>query len=91
LEQNMTTIGIRELRSQASRLIRLVRDKGESGEVTYHGKVVARLVPVRPESGTNPQAWADLDKLAEEIGKAWQGTPNAILAVREGRRNYDAG
>lgn len=87
----MTIIGIRELRSQASRLIRLVREKGESVDVTYHGKVVARLVPVKRESEPNPQAWADLDQLAAEIGKAWQGTPDAVHAVREGRRDYDAG
>lgn len=87
----MTIIGIRELRSQASKLIRLVREKGESVDVSYHGKVVARLVPVRPESEPNPQAWADLDQLAVEIGKAWQGAPDATLAVREGRRDYDAG
>ncbi len=87
----MTVIGIRELRSQASKLIRLVREKGESVDVTYHGKVVARLVPVGPESEPSPQAWADLDQLAVEIGKAWQGAPDAALAVREGRRGYDAG
>lgn len=40
----MTSIGIRELRQNASRYIRLVK-AGESVEVTERGRLVARLVP----------------------------------------------
>jgi prevent-host-death family protein len=42
----MTTIGVRELRQNASRYLELVA-AGESIEVTSHGKPVAMLVPVK--------------------------------------------
>jgi prevent-host-death family protein len=41
----MKTIGVRELKQHTSRIIRSVREDGESFEVTYHGKVVARITP----------------------------------------------
>lgn len=82
----MTIVGIRELRAQASQLIRLVQEKGETIDVTYHGKVVARLVPVNPSRERNDQAWTDLDRLAAEIGQAWQGSPNALHTIHEERR-----
>lgn len=82
----MTVVGIRELRAQASQLIRLIQEKGETVDVTYHGKVVARLVPVSPSRKMTDQAWTDLDRLAAEIGRAWQGSPNAVHAIREERR-----
>lgn len=44
----MTTIGIRELRQNASRYIDLVK-AGECVEVTERGKPVARLVPITDE------------------------------------------
>lgn len=46
----MRAIGIRELRQQASRYLRDVQ-RGETIEVTDHGRPVARLVPVPRETG----------------------------------------
>lgn len=46
----MTSIGIRDLKNNLSRIIRLVTE-GVSVDVTDHGNVVARLTPpVRDES-----------------------------------------
>ena len=44
----MRTIGIRELRQQASRHLRAVQ-AGETIQVTDRGKPVAMIVPVKPE------------------------------------------
>ncbi|MGO9560270.1 MAG: type II toxin-antitoxin system Phd/YefM family antitoxin [Acidimicrobiales bacterium] len=44
----MTTVGIRELRQRASELLRLV-EKGETVEITDHGRPVALLGPL-PEA-----------------------------------------
>ncbi len=44
----MVTIGIRELKQQTSKILRRVREDGETIEITYHGETVARLVPVNP-------------------------------------------
>lgn len=46
----MRTIGIRELRQQASRYLRDVQ-RGETIEVTDRGRPVARLVPVPRDDG----------------------------------------
>lgn len=85
----MTSIGVRQLKEQASQILRQVREEGASYEVTYHGRVVARLVPVnQPEVADDEMAavWADLDQLAAEIGKTWPDDVSAVEAVSEGRR-----
>ena len=45
----MRTIGIRELRQNASRYLRLVRG-GEVVQITDRGEPVARLVPIEDEA-----------------------------------------
>jgi prevent-host-death family protein len=61
------TVGVRELRQRATEIVRQVRVKGVAVQITYRGKVVARLVPV-PEnlapSKESPAVWTDLDQLA---------------------------
>ena len=42
----MKSIGVRELRQRASEFLREV-ERGEVVEVTAHGRLVARLVPVK--------------------------------------------
>jgi len=58
----MATIGVRELKQHASQVLRRVRERGEEIEVTHHGRVVARLVPVeRQRSRQSPSAaWSPL-------------------------------
>jgi prevent-host-death family protein len=46
----MRSIGVRELRQQASRYLREV-ERGDPIEVTDHGRPVARLVPIPRSSG----------------------------------------
>jgi len=83
----MVTVGIRELKQQASELVRMVRETGDEVQVTYHGKVVALLIPVEK---TAPQdeapAWVELDNLAAEIGARWPKGLSAAQAVSEARR-----
>jgi prevent-host-death family protein len=84
------TIGVRELRARASRILRRVREKRETVEVTYRGQVIARIVPVVPPAEaaqTLSAVWADIDQLAGEIGRHWKPkTKSAAEAVSEGRR-----
>ncbi|MHB1739760.1 MAG: type II toxin-antitoxin system Phd/YefM family antitoxin [Actinomycetes bacterium] len=58
----MTTVGLRELRQQASELVRRV-EQGEEVTVTVAGRPSARLVPIAP------QAWRCYADLAE----VWTG------------------
>jgi prevent-host-death family protein len=82
----MVTVGIRELKQQASELIRRVRESGDEIRVTYHGKVVAHILPVAPSLEETGRAWDELDRLAKEIGKRWPEGVSAAQAVSEGRR-----
>jgi prevent-host-death family protein len=86
----MRSVGIRELRERTSEIIRWVRDEGQEVEVTYYGRVVARLVPAGPKlpdvQDTSP-VWADLDRLAAEIGARWPQGITAAEAVAEDRRD----
>ena len=63
----MRSIGIRELRQNASRYLREVKG-GETVEVTSRGEPVARLVPIPPAEST-------YDRLVAE-GRIIPGTQN---------------
>jgi prevent-host-death family protein len=81
------SVGIRELKQDASRILRRVRETGGEVAVTVRGEVVARLVHVatpRPRRGRSP--WTQLDALAREIGRSWPKGTTAAEAVREQRR-----
>ncbi len=88
--RNVQSVGVRELRARATEIVRKVRTRGVTIEITYRGKVVARLVPVREAArGTTPSSeiWTSLDELAAEIGAHWSNNVSAVDAVREGRRD----
>ena len=85
----MSEVGIRELKANASELVRRVREEGEIIDITYYGEVVARMIPAKRAKTTAEELerlWADMDKLAEEVSAKWSGSPSAVDAVREGRR-----
>ena len=86
----MPAIGVRELKERASQVLRRVRERGEEIEITHHGRVVARLIPVSRER-RRPRAsaatWSTLDRLAREIGARWPKGRSAAAAGREGRRD----
>ena len=84
----MSAIGIRDLKANTSQIVRRVREKGETIDVTYHGEVVARLIPVkRPQPKKEEGAvWTDLEQLAAEIGLAWPADVSAVEAIWDVRR-----
>jgi prevent-host-death family protein len=88
----MVTVGIRELKQQASELIRLVRETGGQVQVTYHGKVVALLVPVNPATDAQAEkhAWDALDNLAAEITPAGPGGPGGPGRLKRRMSRIDA-
>ena len=86
----MRTVGVRELKASASRLLKRVRERGDEIQITYRGRVVARIVPVvtrRTSERLDRGVWADLDRLAVEIGTRWPKGVTAATAVAEGRRD----
>jgi prevent-host-death family protein len=90
LEIAMSLIGIRELKEHTSEVLRRVREHGETVDVTYRGRVVARLIPVnqpQPSEDDLNALWADMDRLAAEIGMHWPGGVSAVEAVDDVRRS----
>ncbi|MBM2811098.1 MAG: Antitoxin [Chloroflexi bacterium] len=88
----MEKIGVRELKALGSEIVRRVREDGAAYEVTYHGRVVARLVPVQGEArdSMSDAEWeAECDALVDEIAKASPaGGVSAVDLVREQRREF---
>lgn len=85
----MRSVGIRELKERTSQILRQVREDGKEIQVTYHGRVVAHLVPAAPPhpAPTDLAAvWTDLDRLAAEIDARWPAGVAAVEVVSEGRR-----
>jgi prevent-host-death family protein len=84
----METIGVRQLKAQATEILRRVREEGTAFEITYRGRAVARLVPVtQPATEQSVEAFLDhLDRTADEIGRHWPQGVSAVEAVREVRR-----
>jgi prevent-host-death family protein len=85
----MTRVGIRELKQHTSKILRRVREEGETIDVTYRGEVVARLIPAKPRKPSAEELeslWKSMDELAAEIGAKWTGSPSAVDAVGEVRR-----
>jgi antitoxin (DNA-binding transcriptional repressor) of toxin-antitoxin stability system len=84
------SVGVRELRQHATEIVRQVRVKRATIQITYRGKVIAQLMPVHeplPSPKENAAVWTDLDRLATEIGARWPKHVSAVAAVREGRRD----
>ena len=85
----MRSVGVRELKEQTTRILRAVRERGEEIEVTYRGRAVAILVPLRRSARAARRGravWSDMDRLAREIGARWPKGVSAVDAVRDARR-----
>lgn len=86
----MTQIGVRELKQKTSEVLRRVREEHATYDVTYRGRVVARLVPVvekkRMTEEEEDRFWEEVDELAKEVSKYWPDGVSAVDAVREQRR-----
>jgi prevent-host-death family protein len=86
----MLSVGVRELKANTSGVLRRVRDRGETVEVTHRGRVVARIIPVAASptaAAENGAVWSEIDRVAAEIGAPWPAGVTAVEAVREGRRD----
>ena len=85
----MNEVGVRELKTQASDIIRRVRDANETIVVTYRGKAVARIEPLEDPETTRYRArevLAEMDRIAEEVTRYWPSGVSTVDAVAEDRR-----
>lgn len=91
-----TEIGVRELKNQASGILRAVREESAEYIVTVRGKPVAVLRPLneedrlRHERSEIERELAEMAELAAQIAREWQSPRTAVELVSEQRRP-DAG
>ncbi len=94
----MPKIGIRELKDQATGILREVREHQAQYIITYHGEPVAALIPLAEawSEGAERQALAaaqstdelaaELDALRGEIDRSWRAEAGGVELIAEGRR-----
>ena len=91
----MSLIGVRELRQQASEVIRKVREERAEYVITYQGRPVAILLPLDAGQAEKEMVragkrailgnWERYERLAEELRRAWPAdvsTQDLIDAIR---------
>ncbi len=89
----MRKIGVRELKNQATQVVRSVREDGAEYIITVQGQPVAVLRPFTDADAHHrltdeeiERHLAELDQLAKEIAEDWISPLGAVEAVREQRR-----
>lgn len=86
------TIGVRELKNHASRLLRAVREEMAEYVVTLRGGPVAVLRPVSEEEAQRlrqvetDESLAKMKTLAGEVAAAWTSEKSGVELVAEQRR-----
>lgn len=86
---DVRTIGVRQLKNEATQIVRAVRDEHAQYVITVNGTPVATLRPYsdRDIAGLHrTQAAAEMaaiDRLASEVGEAWKDDEPAPRRGRE--------
>ncbi len=81
-------VGVRDLKTTTSEVIRYVREHQAPVEVTYRGQVVAKIVPVKgaalleEERRVREERWQELSR---EISELWPPNVSAVDAIRDMR------
>ncbi len=86
----MRAIGVRELKTHASEIMRKVREERVSYTITYRGKPVGVLLPLE-ESGDvarekEQDSWSELEKIREKMALLPRPKKSLIEALSEMRR-----
>lgn len=81
-------IGIRELKSRASEVVRAVKEDRTRYVITHRGKPAALIIPVdaAPPEKSADEVWERLTKIGEELSKGWQSDKSAVEILSEMRR-----
>ena len=87
-----TTIGVRELKNQASRIVRSVREEMTEYIITVQGEPVAVLRPFTDKDEQQlrqakiEESLAEMKSLAQQVAAAWKSPKSGIELVAEQRR-----
>ncbi len=81
-------IGIRELKTHASEVVRAVKETRARYVITQRGKPAALIIPLDAEtpSETGDDVWGRLMALRDELGKGQQNEKSSVDILSEMRR-----
>ncbi len=82
-------VGVRELKTRTSEILRQVRDSGARCVITSRGLPIAVLIPFgtcAPEEDSRPDAWQELERLGEEIAEEWASPLSSGELLSQTRR-----
>ena len=90
----MPDVGVRELKTRASEIVRDVRDHRARYTITYRGRPVGVLLPLEeapqvealPGGERGTTVWEELSELGEEIGRGWQSPLTSAELLSQMRR-----
>jgi prevent-host-death family protein len=85
----MREIGVRELKTHASEIVRELRDHHARYTVTYRGRPVGILLPISEAYALDSDEttnWEELKRLGEEIGRGWTSPLTSAEILSEMRR-----
>lgn len=86
------TVGVRQLKNEATQIVREVRETGAEYVITVSGEPVAKLVPLAREESLEERRehvrlyMEEVRRLAKKVGAAWTSPLTAAEAVAEQRR-----
>jgi prevent-host-death family protein len=93
----MPDVGVRELKTHATEIIREVRERKARYVITYRRQPVALLIPLDtvdskatglvPTEDSAQEAWEELVRLGEEIGREWRSPQTSAELLSEMRRS----
>ena len=90
----MPEIGVRELKTSASEIVRAVRERRARYTVTYRGRPVGVLLPLDEASAADKMLaaaqssspWQELTDLGREIGEGWTSPQTSAELLADMRR-----
>jgi len=89
----MPDIGVRELKTRASEIVRNVRKRRARYVITYRGRPVGLLVPLEHPSAAQPDvaasgasAWDELVRLGRDIAQGWRSPESSTEILSSMRR-----
>jgi len=90
----MPEVGVRELKTRASEIVRNGREQRARYIITYRGRPVGLLTPLDEAPAANlsaagepaTTAWEELTRLGEEIGREWRSSLTSTEILSEMRR-----
>ncbi len=67
----MEKVGVRELKTHASEIVRRVREEHRSFELTYRGETIGKIIPSKPEVSreTAQKSWHDWQSFFSEVSE----------------------